>query len=375
MSPQGSITRRLLRRVGPIAAALGLILTAPVVQSATAAPSVTLYASPSGAGSTCSSSAPCSLSGAQEAVRTHLAAEGSADVSVLLADGVYRLSKTWSLGPADSGTPGHPVVWRSAPGAHPVISGASQVTGWTQRGSSGVWSAPVPSSSNSRQLYIDGHKAPIAQATPASLGFRGSWTGTSTGYTISGDQAAMAWFGSLTASQVAGVEFDYPGGNGPWTESRCRVASFSAAAGTLRMSQPCWTNVTARASFAQASGGLPSMSPHTMPARIENAQALLGSGQWFLDGASGTLYYKPSAGQQMSALDVELPRLESLVQGAGTLAAPIHDISFSGLQFSFATWNAPSTSSGFADVQSNLRMTGANNQGMCTFSNPAGSCP
>ncbi|MFE1961321.1 hypothetical protein [Streptomyces sp. NPDC059479] len=375
MSPQGSITRRLLRRVGPIAAALGLILTAPVVQSAAAAPSVTLYASPSGTGSTCSSSAPCSLSGAQQAVRTHLAAETSADVSVLLADGVYRLSNTWSLGPADSGTPGHPVVWRSAPGARPVISGASQITGWTQRGTSGVWSAPVPSTSNSRQLYIDGQKAPIAQATPASLGFRGSWTGTPTGYTISGDQAAMAWFGSLTASQVAGVEFAYPGGNGPWTESRCRVASFSAAAGTLRMSQPCWTNVTARASYAQASGGLPSMSPHTMPARIENAQALLGSGQWFLDGAGGTLYYKPSAGQQMSALDVELPRLETLVQGAGTLAAPIHDITFSGLQFSFATWNAPSTSSGFADVQSNLRMTGANNQGMCTFSNPAGSCP
>ncbi|WP_150130512.1 NosD domain-containing protein [Streptomyces sp. 150FB] len=375
MSPQGSITRRLLRRAGPIAAVLGLVLAAPVVQSAAAAPSVTLYASPSGAGSTCSSSSPCSLSGAQSAVRTQLAANGSADVSVLLADGVYRLSKTWSLGTADSGTPGHPVVWKSAPGARPVISGASQVTGWTQVGSSGVWSAPVPRTSDSRQLYVGGHEAPMAQATPASLGFRGSWTGSSTGYTISGDQAAMAWFGSLTASQVAGVEFDYPGGNGPWTESRCRVASFSAAAGTLKMSQPCWTDVTARASFAQGSGGLPSMSTNTMPALIENARTLIGSGQWFLDGAGGTLYYKPSAGQQMSALDVELPHLESLVQGAGTLDAPVHDITLSGLQFSFATWNAPSTSAGFADVQSNLRMTGANNQGMCTFSTPAGSCP
>lgn len=375
MSPQGSITRRLLRRVGPIAAALGLVLAAPVVQSATAAPAVTLYASPSGTGSTCSSASPCALPGAQQAVRTRLAAEPSADVSVLLADGVYRLSSTWSLGPADSGTPGHPVVWRSAPGAHPVISGATQVTGWTQRGSSGVWSAPVPSGSNSRQLYVGGHAAPIAQATPASLGFRGSWTGSSTGYTISGDAAAMAWFGSLTASQVAGVEFDYPGGNGPWTESRCRVASFSASTGTLKMSQPCWTNVTARASFTQGSGGLPSMSTSTMPALVENAQTLLGSGQWFLDGAGGTLSYKPAAGRQLSALDVELPRLESLVRGAGTLAAPVHDITFSGLQFSFATWNAPSTSAGFSDVQSNLRMTGANNQGMCGFSTPAGSCP
>ncbi len=375
MSRQGSITRRLLRRVGPVAAVLALVLAAPVVQSATAAPSVTLYASPSGAGSTCSSPSPCSLSGAQSAVRSGLAAHGSADVRVLLADGVYRMSSTWSFGPADSGTPGHPVVWTAAPGAHPVISGASQVTGWTQVGSSGVWSAPVPRGSNSRQLYVGGQEAPMAQASPSGLGFHGSWTGSSTGYTISGDPAAMAWFGSLTAGQVAGVEFDYPGGNGPWTESRCRVASFSAAAGTLTMDQPCWTDVTARASFAQGSGGLPSMSTKTMPALIENARTLVGSGQWFLDGAGGTLYYEPAAGRQMSALDVELPHLESLVQGAGTLSAPVHDITFSGLQFSFATWNAPSTSSGFADVQSNLRMTGASNQSMCTFSTPAGSCP
>ncbi|MYS22157.1 hypothetical protein GA0115240_138530 [Streptomyces sp. DvalAA-14] len=375
MSPQGSITRRLLHRICTVGAVLSVALVAPAVQSAGAASSVTLYASPSGAGSACSASAPCSLPGAQSAVRTQLAANGSADVSVLLADGTYHLSSTWTLGAADSGTAGHPVVWKAAAGAHPVISGASQVTGWTQLGSSGVWSAPVPTTSNSRQLYVGGHEAPIAQASPSSLGFRGSWTGSSTGYSISGDQAAMAWFGSLTASQVAGVEFDYPGGNGPWTESRCRVASFSASAGTLKMSQPCWTDVTARASFAQGSGGLPSMSTGTMPALVENAQTLLGSGQWFLDGAGGTLYYKPSAGQQMSSLDVELPHLESLVRGAGTLAAPLHDITFSGLQFSYATWNAPSTSSGFADVQSNLRMTGANNQSMCNFSTPAGSCP
>jgi hypothetical protein len=331
VSPQGSITRRLLRRAGAIASVLGLVLAAPVVQSAAAAPSVTLYASPSGAGTACSTSSPCSLSGAQSAVRARLAAEPSGDVGVLLADGTFRLSSTWSLGPADSGTPGHPVVWKPAPGAHPVISGASKVTGWTQVGSSGVWSAPVPRTSDSRQLYVDSHEAPVAQATPASLGFRGSWTGSSTGYTISGDPAAMAWFGSLTASQVAGVEFDYPGGNGPWTESRCRVAGFSASAGTLRMSQPCWSDVTDRASFAQGSGGLPSMSTRTMPALVENAQTLLGSGQWFLDGSGGTLYYRPSEGRQMSALDVELPHLESLVQGAGSLDAPVHDITFSGL--------------------------------------------
>ncbi len=358
------------------AAALLVTVSTPIfAPPASAATVVTRYASPTGSGSACSQTSPCSLAGAQSAVRSLSPATSGADVTVLLQDGTYRPSSTWSFGAADSGSAGHPVVWQAAPGAHPVISGASRVTGWTQVGTSGVWSAPVPAGSASRQLYVDGSAAPIAQASPAALGFSGAWTGSSTGYSIGGDGAAVAWFGALTAAQVAGVEFDYPGGNGPWTESRCRVASYSASAKTLTMAQPCWADTTGRASFSQGSGGLPSMSTGTRPALVENARTLLHPGQWFLDSAANTLYYQPSTGQQMTSVDVELPRLESLLQGAGTLRAPLHDVTFRGLQFSYATWNGPSAPAGFADVQSNLRITGANNQGMCTFSSPAGSLP
>jgi hypothetical protein len=367
--PRSSLTAA----IGVAAFAAALTMTA--VPPASAATTVTFYASPTGSGTACSQAAPCSLSGAQGAVRSELAASSGAAVTVLLSDGTYRLASTWEFGAADSGSPGSPVVWQAAPGAHPVISGASQITGWTEVGSTGVWSAPVPAGSASRQLYVNGQEAPIASASPSALGFSGSWTGSSTGYSISADSAAKAWFGALTAAQVADVEFDYPGGNGAWTDSRCRVASYSASAATLTMDEPCWADTTQRASFSQASGGLPSMSESTMPGLIEDAQALLHPGQWFLDSAANTLYYEPAAGQQLSGLDVELPHLESLLQGAGTLASPLHDVTFSGLQFSYATWNAPSSTAGFSDVQSNLHMTGATNQGMCTFSTPAGSCP
>ncbi|WP_344662118.1 hypothetical protein [Catenulispora subtropica] len=362
------------RRLAGAGAALLAAATAVFVPGhASAATSATLYASPTGSGSACTQAAPCSLAGAQSAVRSLSPSTTGADVTVVVGDGTYRLTATWAFGPTDSGSGGHPVVWRAAAGAHPVISGASQVTNWTQVGTSGVWSAPVPAGSATRQLYVNGREAPIAEAGPGALGFRGGWSGTSTGYTISGDSAATSWFGQLTAAQIAGIEFDYPAANGSWTESRCRVAAYSA--GTLTMTQPCWADVTARSAFSQGSGGLPSMNPSTMPALIENARTLLHPGQWFLDAAANTLYYQPAAGQQMSSLDVELPRLESLVQGAGTLATPLHDLTFSGLQFSYATWNGPSSSAGFADVQSNLRMTGATNQAMCHFSNPYGSCP
>ncbi len=307
------LRRALTAVVGVAAVTAGLMVT--VVLPVSAATAVTLYASPTGSGTTCSQASPCSLSGAQAAVRSQLAATSGASVTVLLEDGTYRLASTWAFGAADSGSPGDPVVWAAAPGAHPVISGASQVTGWTEAGSSGVWSAPVPAGSASRQLYVNGQEAPAASASPSALGFTGSWTGSSAGYSIGNDSAAKAWFGSLTAAQVADVEFDYPGGNGAWTDSRCRVASYSAAAGTLTMDEPCWADTTQRSSFSQGSGGLPSMSTSTMPALVEDAQALLHPGQWFLNSSASTLYYEPLAGQQMASLDVELPRLESLLQG------------------------------------------------------------
>ncbi|GAA3262120.1 hypothetical protein ACFO1B_56815 [Dactylosporangium siamense] len=361
------MNRVRLLLAGVVATAAGL---APV-QPTSAATAATFYASPAGAGSACTQAAPCSLTGAQGAVRAKLAADPGADVQVLLADGTYRLSSPWKFTAADSGSAGHPVVWRAAPGAAPVISGATRVTGWTQEGTSGVWSAPVPAGSQTRQVYVDGKKVPVAGAALSDLGWTGSWTGSSSGYNINTDANAKAWFGARTAAEVARVEFDYPGGNGPWTESRCPVASYTASTATLTMAQPCWTNVTNRAAFSQGSGGLPSMSVNTKPARIDNARALLSPGEWLLDG--NRLYYQPESWQQMQNLAVELPRLESLLQGAGTLANPLHDVTFTGLQFSYATWNDPSR--GFSDVQSNLRITEGRNQGMCNFANPAGSCP
>ncbi|MBG6135887.1 hypothetical protein [Longispora fulva] len=354
-------------------AALVAGLAVQAVPAATAATAVTLYASTTGSGTACTQAAPCALAGAQSAVRAKLAADPGADVTVLLADGTYRLADTWKFGAADSGSAGHPVSWRAAAGATPVISGATRVTGWTQDGTTGAWKAAVAAGSETRQLYVDGKLAPISGADRSALGWNGTWTGSSTGYDISADSTAMAWFGARTAAEVAGVEFDYPGGNGPWTESRCRVASFAGS--IVTMSQPCWTNVTNRASFSQASGGLPSMGVSTKPTRVTNARNLLSAGEWYLDRAANTLYYQPNPGEQVASLDIELPRLEKLVQGAGTLANPLHDLTFQGLQFSYATWNDPSRPYGFADVQSNLRMTGGRDQGMCTFASPAGTCP
>ncbi|WP_328471733.1 Ig-like domain-containing protein [Streptomyces sp. NBC_00448] len=402
---------RSSRTAGVLGLTAALLLGGGLVPAAVAASptkSLTLYAAPSGQGSgsgsgsgpgtTCEkASAPCSLTAAQAAVRKEVAEPHPADITVVLADGTYRLAHGLDFGPADSGKPGHPVTWRAAPGAHPVISGGTQVTRWTHAKGSDVWSAPVPAGTRTRQLYVDGVEAPVAQKTPAQLGLSlTSWDRTA--FTTTGSTAT--WFSDLAArldaTQLKELQFVYtPAPPMDWATVECPVASVSAGATsgttTVGMAQPCWNNVTNKQTTVWG-GNSSNITPYSLaaktpPTMIENAYALLSPGQWYLDNSADRLYFQPASGQRMSDLDVEIPRLESLVNVAGSLAHPVHDLTFRGITFSTATWNQPSTPTGFAQVQDNLMVTqplardaGGDvlpaSQGECHFAAPAeGSCP
>jgi hypothetical protein len=368
---------RFVRLASHLAAVLltGALGTATVPPAAAAPGQMLIHAAPDGSGTSCTMARPCSVLGAQQRERRLAADEGAQrDVVVLLSDGTYRLTAPLRFTPADSGRNGHRVMWTAAPGARPVLSGATRVRGWRLTDPANhVFSAPVPADLTTRQIYVDGREAPIAQTTPAEQGV--TFAAADGGYTTSPDWAARLGE-RIGAAAMSRVEFVYTAGNGDWTQSRCRIASLDAV--TVQMQQPCWRNITSRPVFTQASGSLPNMKPGTAPTRIGNAYPFLHAGQWYLDEERHQLHYVPLPGQDMTRLDIEAPRLTSLVTGAGTLDDPVHDIIFQGLEFAYATWNDPSSPAGFADVQDNLRLTGddpAHPQGTCTFGNPPGTCP
>src|SRR3546814_12244543 len=62
--------------------------------------------------------------------------------------------------------------------------------------------------------------------------------------------------------------------------------------------------------------------------------------QWVLDAAAGKLYYRPADGADIEKLDVELPRLESLLHIAGTYDAPVRNVTVRGLRFSHTSWRS-----------------------------------
>ncbi|GAA1984533.1 right-handed parallel beta-helix repeat-containing protein [Catenulispora subtropica] len=361
------------------------ILAAGQASGAPAAVAGNVYVSPGGDdGNPGTQAAPVRTVGRAQSLVRMLNQNMAADVTVVLEDGFYRMGAPLALTAADSGTNGHYVVWTADAGAHPVLAGSTQVTGW-QRMSSGspIWVAQAPSGLQTRQLYVNGVRAARANgALPNAL------TGqNSSGY--SGGGTTMAAWRNPSGAEPQ-LEFVYRGGLGAWTEPRCPVASFSGDAVT--MAQPCWTNSTARAgSFpdGRAYNLVGRSSITEQPTSVENAFQFLGAstpGQWFLDQGDSKLYYVPRPGENLATADVEVPVLEKLVTGGGTASAPLHNVVFNGIQFSYATWLGPQfhtqgTSDGFSEIQANYQVTGANgaaSQGLCHVPPPAytlGTCP
>ncbi|WP_405564723.1 right-handed parallel beta-helix repeat-containing protein [Streptomyces phaeochromogenes] len=310
-------------------------VTATVLGQSTpafASRATTLHVSPDGHGTACSVAHPCSITEAKAKVRT-LNSDMRADIVVQLAGGTYRLAVPLTFTRADSGTNGHRVVWQAAPGARPVISGAREATGWTRQDpTKNIWKAKVGTGFDIRQLYVDG-----VQATRARTQLdRADLTADANGYTFT--SGALKSLNSL--ADPGRTEID---ALGSFTNRYSPVAGIRD--GVITMKQPAWNNNT----FGYDTITNPFRKG---PLYIENAYEFLDSaGEWYLNTRTGTLYYKPLPGQDMSTADVEMPRLESLLSVGGTYETPATHITFSGLQFSHTSWLQPSTGQGYANQQ------------------------
>ncbi len=311
------------------------VAQAPVALAAV----TTLHVSPTGTGTACTATSPCSLSAAQTAVRS-LNDTMSDDIVVELAGGVYRLSAPLRLTAEDSGSNGHQVMWQAAPSARPVLSGARAVTGWSVADAGkNIWQANVGTGIESRQLYVDGAIATRARTQVN----RSLFTFTSGGMTFS--NSSLNYLNNLANKNRVEVE-----SVNSFTDRYSPVQSISG--NTITMQQPAWNNNTFGYDTLTA--------PHRAgPFYLANAYEFLDApGEWYINPGTGALYYIPLSGQNMSTVSVELPVNQSLVNVGGTYDAPAHDITFTGITFTGTSWLGPSSNQGFADQQTGAYMAG-----------------
>lgn len=331
-------------KLGPIAALSAAVLVALTVVAGPApsasAASTTIYASPSGTGTACSTTSPCSITQAQIAVRNFETAP-TGDITVLLAGGTYRLTSPLTFGAADGGQASSTVTWAAAPGAQPLITGSTAVTGWSVYDSaSNIYVANTPVGVDTRQLYVNGSPASRA-AIPIAFS---DITMTATGFTI--NNSALNYLSGLPQQNRIELE-----GLGSWTDRYSPVSSISGT--TVTMTQPAWDNNTWGWDTYQNSFQTEVLS-------LQNSLSFLQSaGQWYIDPSAGKLYYKPASGVNPNSLNVELPRLQSLVHVGGTYASPVNHLVFQGLRFEGTSWLAPSSANGYANQQNGTFSTGA----------------
>jgi hypothetical protein len=228
------------------------------------------FAAPDGAGTACSSAQPCSIAQAQLAARS-AAASMQSDLVVTLADGTYRLSMPLMFTAADSGSNGHHVVWQAAPNAHPILSGAERVMGWTMHDAAkNIWQATVGTGFDSRQLFIDGVIA-IRARTEVN---RTDFAFTDTGFTFG---AAYTYLNNIADQKRVELE-----SIGTFTDRYSPVESISNNQAT--MTQPAWHNNT----FGYETIPNPIKAN---PEYLENAYEFLDQpGDWYLNTTTGVLY-------------------------------------------------------------------------------------
>jgi uncharacterized protein YndB with AHSA1/START domain len=263
------------------------------------------------------------------------------DVVVELADDIYPQATTLRFREVDGGQHGHVVVWQSAPGTHPVLSGGSAVTGWSLYDAAHhIYVASVPRGARTRQLWINGTLAPVATLEIQ----RGDYTFDRTGMHRRPGREQLPDLTHAPALELRATGF--------FTARIVPVRHASDDA--LTMAQPAWDNNLWGYDTIESP-----FHPELQHLYLANALALLTQpGQWYLDSAAGKLYVIPPQGTEIEDDVVILPRVAVLLSISGTPARPVHDLTLRGIRFSYTSWLGPSSAEGYASQQSGSFLVG-----------------
>ena len=261
-------------------------------------------------------------------------AQSGQPVTILLRGGIYFLDGPLVLRPKDSG-----IVLAAYRREQPVLSGGRRISDWKEVTVDGkhLWAAEIPEVREGkwffRELWVNGRRA--TRARNPNQGYfhieslpdkSPEWSKGQTRFQFH-DGDLKAW-PSVTNGEVVAMS--------RWVESRLPVASVDEADRIV--------NFGKRSVFELQKGD---------PYYIENVfEALDAPGEWYLDPATGTLYYEPRPGERINRIDAIAPLLTQVVRLEGKPEAGqfVQHVEFRGLSFADTEWSLPSGSAGFGQA-------------------------
>ncbi|HEV7350824.1 right-handed parallel beta-helix repeat-containing protein [Telluribacter sp.] len=289
-------------------------------------------------------------------------------VKVSVAAGEYYLEKPLLFTHEDSGTEVSPVTYTSYNG-RVLIHGGRKIRGWKK--STGNWySTQLPEVKEGkwkfRQLYINGTLRQRARIP--NTGFKivkGFPDGGEEVHYHTDCQRFEFAKGDLNANwknldDVEVIVYHF------WTDSHLPIQSIDTT-----------TNIV---TFKHKAGKRFTDDFTNKGARyvVENVfEGLDQPGEWYLDRPTGTLYYIPLPGEDMSRVEAVAPVTEKLVafEGLPQERKLVEYLNFNGLDFMYTNWDLPPGNSndnqGSASVPASISLTGARHIGFtnCTLRN------
>jgi hypothetical protein len=245
------------------------------------------------------------LAAARDLVKT---VAGKAAVTVHVADGIYYLPETLVLTPEDSGTQPAPIFYKAENEGKAVLSGGSLLDLQWQPYQDGIFQAQIPAGLVIDQLFIDGRNQRMARypnydpakkaepyqgysAAAFSKERAANWADPSGGFIHAIHVAGWGGYHYLITGKDASGEVTYKGG---WQNNR-------------------------------------QMGMHKDHRMVENIfEELDAAGEWYHNAKASTLYYKPTAGIDLTTAKVEVVRLRHLVEFQGSELDPVKHITFQG---------------------------------------------
>ncbi len=271
------------------------------------------------------------IEAARDAVRT-INKDMTANITVYLMGGDYRVTEPIEFDVRDSATNGFTISYEAYEDEVPVINGSVAVTGWEKHDDK-LYKAPLDRDYKLRNLYVNDHRANMGSVTVEAQGSVGE-------YTIKAGQADWAWVDGTMADGVSYNLSDIPEVtsnlddleivNGTtWNENIVCTRDVKIMGNTVVMmfQQPY-------GSIAQVPGwgaGFVTTGTHT----VYNAFSFVDEpGEFYFDKTEKVLYYYPLEGEDMSTAKVEAPVAESLivVKGENT-ENRVEGLSFKGITF------------------------------------------
>lgn len=255
------------------------------------------------------------------------------DIYVMIGGGTYYQEETLSFSTYDSGKNGYSVIYKAMAGEKPVISGAKKITGWQIHDRvKNIYKAPA-GGIQTRLLYVNGVRANRAASTG---GFADETLEPDYGHTTTD-------LSLLDFKRPQDLELTY---RSVWMHHRAKVQSIEQDGDRVRI-------IMEPVTWNQICNGTQTSANRVD--RYENAYELLDEeGEFYLDTAEDTFYYKPRSGEDLKTAVVEAGVLEQLVDVQDAFVeVPVRNLRFDGIVFNHTTWHRPDQY-GYVTSQNNV---------------------